>query len=97
MAEKLFHDQSPQKNVAGREDRTRDRPHTRQTRIRSNYCAMFNKLFVNSVHKLSSIYVFSYFLFGFEGRIWDLIVSVPDHCFSFYFSFETEAMGVLLI
>ena len=33
----------------------------------------------------SSIYVFSYFPFGFEGRIWDLIVSVPDHCLSFYF------------
>ena len=28
---------------------------------------------------------FSYFPFGFEGRIWDLIVSVPDHCLSFYF------------
>ena len=24
-------------------------------------------------------------LFGFEGRIWNLIVSVPDHCLSFYF------------
>ena len=35
--------------------------------------------------KLLSIYVFSYFLIGFEGRIWDLIVSVPDHCLSFYF------------
>ena len=23
--------------------------------------------------------------FGFEGRIWDLIVSIPDHCLSFYF------------
>ena len=22
---------------------------------------------------------------GFEGKIWDLIVSVPDHCLSFYF------------
>ena len=22
---------------------------------------------------------------GFEGRIWDLILSVPDHCLSFYF------------
>ena len=31
------------------------------------------------------IYVFSYFPFGFEGRMWDLIVSVPDHCLSFYF------------
>ena len=36
-------------------------------------------------HKLLSIYVISYFPFGFEGRIWDLIVSVPDHCLSFYF------------
>ena len=35
--------------------------------------------------KLPSIYVFSYFPFGFEGRLWDLIVSVPDHCLSFYF------------
>ena len=26
---------------------------------------------------------FSYFPFGFEGRMWDLIVSVPDHCLSF--------------
>ena len=33
-----------------------------------------------------SIYVFNYFPFGFEGRIWDLIVSVPDHCLSFYFA-----------
>ena len=36
--------------------------------------------------KLLSIYVFSYFPFGFEGRIWDLIVSVPDHFLSFYSS-----------
>ena len=35
--------------------------------------------------KLPSIYVFSYFPFGFEGRMWDLIVSVPNHCLSFYF------------
>ena len=39
----------------------------------------------SAFRKLSSIYVFSYFPFGFEGRIWDLIVSVPDHCLSFYF------------
>ena len=36
--------------------------------------------------KLLSVYVFSYFPFGFEGRLWDLIVSVPDHCLSFYFA-----------
>ena len=29
------------------------------------------------------MYVFSYFPFGFEGRIWDLIVSVTDLCLSF--------------
>ena len=39
----------------------------------------------SAFRKLSSIYVFSYIPFGFEGRIWDLIVSVPDHCLSFYF------------
>ena len=44
--------------------------------------------------ELSSIYVFSYFPFGFEGRIWDLIVSVPDHCLSFYF--ETGSMTSIL-
>ena len=50
-----------------------------------------NELFIlfaaSAFRKLSSIYVFSYFPFGFEGRIWDLIVSVPDHCLSFYFIF----------
>ena len=35
--------------------------------------------------KLSSIYVFSCFPFSFGGGMWDLIVSVPDHCLSFYF------------
>ena len=34
---------------------------------------------------LMALNIFSYFPFGFEGRIWDLIVSVPDHCLSFYF------------
>ena len=42
---------------------------------------------------LSSIYVFSYFPFGSEGRIWDLIVSVPDHCLSFYFPGELHLGG----
>ena len=41
----------------------------------------------SAFRKLSSIYVFSYFPFGFEGRIWDLIVSVSDHCLPFYFSY----------
>ena len=42
----------------------------------------------SAFRKLSSIYVFSYFPFGFEGRMWDLIVSVSDHCLSFYFSIQ---------
>ena len=41
-------------------------------------------LTASAFRKLTLIYVFSYFPFGFEGRIWDLIVSVPDHCLSFY-------------
>ena len=41
---------------------------------------------VSAFRKLPSIYVFSYFPFGFEGRVCDLIVSVPDHCLSFYFT-----------
>ena len=48
------------------------------------------ELTVRAFRKLLSIYVFSYFPFGFEGRIWDLIVSVPDHCLSFYFSFDLQ-------
>ena len=28
-------------------------------------------------------------LFGFEDRMWDLIVSVPDHCLSFYHAINT--------
>ena len=50
----------------------------------------------SAFRKLSSIYVFSYFPFGFEGRIWDLIVSVPDHCLSFYFVFMTVKVKVSL-
>ena len=47
----------------------------------------------SAFRKLSSIYVFSYFPFGFEGRIWDLIVSVPDHCLSFYFVYEPQQIS----
>ena len=47
---------------------------------------MFIRFTARAFHKLLSIYVFSYFPFGFEGRMWDLIVSVPDHCISFYFT-----------
>ena len=47
---------------------------------------LFIRFSASAFRKLPSVYVLSYFLFGFEGRVWDLIVSVPDHCLSFYFS-----------
>ena len=45
----------------------------------------FIQFTASTFRKLPSIYAFSYFPFSFEGRMWDLIVSVPDHCLSFYF------------
>ena len=47
-----------------------------------NSCSSFT---ASAFRKPMSVYVFSYFPFGFEGRMWDLIVSVPDHCLSFHF------------
>ena len=47
----------------------------------------FIRFTASAFRKLRSVYVFSYFPFGFEGRMWDLIVSFPDYCLSFYFSF----------
>ena len=44
--------------------------------------------FTRAFQKLLSSFVFSYFPFGFECRIWDLIVSVPDHCL--IFTVDTE-------
>ena len=46
---------------------------------------LFIRFTASAFCKLLSIYVFSCFPFGFKGRMWDLIVSVPDHCLSFYF------------
>ena len=46
---------------------------------------LFIRFTASAFRKLLSVYVFSCFLFGFEGRMWDLIVSVPDHCLSYYF------------
>ena len=43
----------------------------------------------HAFRKLVSICVFSYFPFGFEGRMCDLIVSVPDHCLSFNLRYHT--------
>ena len=46
---------------------------------------LFIRFTVSAFRKLLSVYVFSYFSFGFEGRMWDLNISVTDHCLSFYF------------
>ena len=50
---------------------------------------LFIRFTARAFRKLLSIYVFSYFPFSFEGRVWALIVSVPDHCLSFYFKLCT--------
>ena len=47
---------------------------------------LFIRFTARAFRKLLSVYVFNYFSFGFEGRIWDLIVPVPDHCLSSYSS-----------
>ena len=47
---------------------------------------LFIRFTTSDFRKLPSIYVFNYFPFGFEGRMWDLIVSVPGHCLSLYFT-----------
>ena len=44
---------------------------------------LFIRFSARAFRKLLSIYVFNCFPFGFEGRMWDLIVSVLDHCLSF--------------
>ena len=49
------------------------------------YDQLFIRFTASTFRKLLSIYVFSYFPFGFEGRMLDLIVSVPDHCLYFYY------------
>ena len=56
---------------------------------------LFVRFTASSLRKLPSVYVLSYFPFGFEGRMWELIVSVPDRCLSFYFVSCTSAYPVL--
>ena len=42
---------------------------------------------MRAFRKQLSIYLFSYFHFGFEVGTWILIVSVPDYFLYFYFSY----------
>ena len=60
---------------------------------------LFIRFTASACRKLSSIYVFNYFPFGFEGRMWDLIVSVPDHYLFtlFHLKFKISAMTLILI
>ena len=48
----------------------------------------FHRFTARAFRKLLSIYVFSYLPFGFEGRIWDLIGSVPGARFTKLFMTE---------
>ena len=57
---------------------------------------LFIRFAASAFRKLPSVYVFSYFPFGFEDRMWDLIVSVPDHCLSFYFPLLTKEIYYLI-
>ena len=46
---------------------------------------LFIRFAASAFRKLLSVYVFNYFPIGFQGKMWDLIVSVPDHCLYFKF------------
>ena len=54
---------------------------------------LFIRYTARAFRKLLSFYVFSYFPFGFEGRMWDLIVSCRDHCLSVYFFYNLTKNG----
>ena len=58
----------------------------------AEWLPVWKKLFIRfttlACRNLLPIYVSSYFLFDFEGRIWDAFVLVPDNCLSFYFTFS---------
>ena len=58
---------------------------------------LFIRFTASAFRKLLLNYVFSYFPFGFEGRMWDLIVSVSDHCLSFYFSSPKSLSSVVSV
>ena len=52
-------------------------------------------LTARAFRKLLSVYAFSYLPFGFEDRIWDLIVSVLDHCLFVCFVLSHNIISVL--
>ena len=46
---------------------------------------LFIRFTVRVFRERLSVCVCSSFLFGFKGRMWDLIVLIPDHFLSIYF------------
>ena len=58
----------------------------------------FEKMAIVSIISEQPSYVFSYFPFDFEGGIWNLIVSDPEHCLFFFTLFGglTHAFDCLL-
>ena len=54
---------------------------------------LFIRFTARAFRKLPSIYVFSYFPFGFEDMMWDPIVSVPDH--AYLFTLQIRALVVV--
>ena len=48
----------------------------------------FGLLCVSFVGVCQNLCVF-FFPFWFEGRVWDVIVLIPDHCLSIFLSFES--------
>ena len=56
---------------------------------------LFIRFTASAFRKLPSVCVFGYFPFGFEGRMWGLIVSVPDRCLSFYLAstYNLDSIG----
>ena len=53
----------------------------------------FGLLRVPFVNCCQFMYLVIYFPFVFEGRSWDLIVLVPDHCLSFYLGIHLNLMS----
>ena len=47
---------------------------------------LFIRFSVHAFRECSSICACASFLFDFEGGMWGLIVLVPDHCLSLYFT-----------
>ena len=51
--------------------------------VHTVYCACLSWAFVK-------FHVCPSFPFGIEGGMWDVIVLIPDHCLSVYFSSENK-------